>query len=314
MRKRQSLTALRAFEAVARHASFTKAAQELIVTRPAISKQIRLLEESLNSQLLDRSKHKITLTRTGKELFKGLSQAFDLIAVTTERIATSSSQSKTVKILVERDFASSWLAQRIGEFLLEHPGISVEIIADQNHQLHLEEDFSLRIFYDTKNNHDSEVFDQEVLCHWIDIPLCTTDYATQHLSTQNLENAHLLIDRNYQPWQDWFAYSGQLEPSSRAAKTVFNETTLCLYAALSSGGVAIGDSFLALSAIQKGKLITPFKIGLQSDDAYCILTAKHTQSSVAERAFLDWLRSTIAQYQQEVDAFFASQSIQIIAR
>ena len=314
MRKRQSLTALRAFEAVARHASFTKAAQELIVTRPAISKQVRLLEESLNSQLLDRSNHKMTLTRTGKELYKGLSQAFDLIAVTTERIATSSSQSKTVKILVERDFASSWLAQRIGEFLLKHPGISVEIIADQNNQLHLEEDFSLRIFYDTNNNHDIEVFDCEVLCHWIDIPLCTPEYATQHLTTQNLNNAHLLIDRNYQPWQDWFTYSGLTEPASSVAKTAFNETTLCLYAALASGGIAIGDSFLALSSIQKGKLVTPFKVGLQSNDAYCILTAKQAKMTKAEQAFLNWLRSTIAQYQEEVDDFFASQSIEVIAR
>lgn len=313
MRKRQSLTALRAFEAVARHQSFTKAAGELIVTRPAISKQIRLLEESLNTQLLERSKKAIELTRSGKELYQGLSQAFDLIAVTTERVATTSSQNKTVKILVERDFASSWLAQRIGEFLIENPGIPVEITAERNDQLRLEEDFSLRIFYDASLR-SNPAFHCETLCHWIDIPLCTADYAQQHLTDNTLNNAHFLIDRNYQPWQDWFKYSGTLKPKEYQAKTLFNETTLCLYAALAGSGIAIGDSFLALSSIQQGQLITPFKIGLKSVDSYSILTSKQVQLNKAEQTFLLWLRSTIEQYQQEVDHYFASQSIAVIAR
>ncbi|MFT5706092.1 MAG: DNA-binding transcriptional LysR family regulator [Oceanospirillaceae bacterium] len=313
MRKRQSLTALRAFEAVARHKSFTKAAQELIVTRPAISKQVRLLEENLHCQLLARTNNSIELTATGIELFSGLRQAFDLIAATTERISSRSKEESKIKILVERDFASSWLAERVGQFLVEHPGISVEITADQNDQLQLEENFNFRIFYGEKQH--SEFFKQQLLCHWIDIPLCTPQYAhTNIFNDNNLNNAHFLIDRNYHPWLDWFQYSQQIAPKKLEPQTTYNETTLCLYAAISGGGITIGDSILAFNAMSQERLIPPFKIGVKSDDAYWIHTQKENSRTKAEQSFEYWLLNTMQDYQQQVMAYFKTQSIAIIER
>ncbi|MGK0399105.1 MAG: DNA-binding transcriptional LysR family regulator [Gammaproteobacteria bacterium] len=314
MRKRQTLTALRAFEAVARHNSFTLAASELIVTRPAISKQVRLLEENLNCQLLIRTNNEIELTTAGIELFNGLRQAFDLIAATTKRISTRSRDNMSINILVERDFASSWLAERIGQFLLQHPGISIEINAEHNDELRFEEDFSFRIFYRGKK-FCPEFFQQQLLCHWIDIPLCTPEYAKEHISaSNNLESAHLIIDRTYDPWQDWFHYSKQSVPCNQEPQTLFNETTLCLNAALAGGGVAIGDSILGFSSMLAGNLIPPFKAGLKSEEAYLILTPKEVQLTRAEKVFEGWLLDTMEQYQQSARSYFESQSIVIIER
>jgi len=315
LRKRHSLTALRAFEAVARHGSISVAARELIVTRPAISKQIKLLEDQLDCLLLKRSGNAISLTASGDELFAGLNQAFDLIAVTTERISARGQQEQKIKILVERDFASAWLAERIGLFLVQNPGISVEVRAEQNGFLHMDEDFSFRINYG-KSGQSGPLLDEKILHRWIDIPLCTNGYAQEHIQSATdveINTLHYLIDSNTQAWQDWFRYAGHKMPDIESGCTIFNETTLCLSAAMAGGGIAIG-SFLALAALKSEALIAPYKIGIESEDAYCIFTPAGRSLSKAERAFESWLHQTVSDYQEGVYQYFSEQEIQIIGR
>ena len=149
MRRLHSLTALRAFEAVSRLKSISAAAEELRVTRPAVSKQVKQLEATLGVQLLVRSGNAIQLTAAGEELFDGLRRSFDLMSATLAAVGRFARESQRLKILVCRDFASSWLASRVGTFLVENPGVSIEVTAEKNGNLRLEEDFDLRIFYDT---------------------------------------------------------------------------------------------------------------------------------------------------------------------
>ena len=315
MRKRHSLTALRAFEAVARHGSISVAARELIVTRPAISKQIKLLESQLNCLLLSRSGNAVSLTGAGEELFFGLNQAFDLIAVTTDRICARGPQEHKVKMLVERDFASAWLAERIGQFLVLNPGVSVEVQAEQNGLMHMDQDFSFRIRYG-KLGQSGPLLDEKILHRWIDIPLCTQDYAQRHINSDeqlHSKSLHFLIDSGTQAWQDWFHFSDYSMPKLEPRSTVFNETSLCLSAAISGGGIAIG-SFLALGALQSGALFAPFKVGIESEEAYCILTPAGRRLSQAERAFETWLHQTVKEYQQHILQYFEQQQIKLISR
>ncbi|MFD2206492.1 LysR family transcriptional regulator [Kiloniella antarctica] len=315
MRKRRSLTALRAFEAVARNRSFTLAAEELIVTRPAVSKQIKLLENELSCTLIDRSSNNIQLTPIGIELYVGLQQAFDLISATMERVSNQARVSQGIKILVERDFASSWLATQIGQFLLQYPGISVEITAEKNGHFRMQEDFDFRIFYGPQGTYQNDSLQEKKLCHWIDLPLCSPEYARTHITSQGFsENTHFLLDKNYNPWDDWFKYTEYENPGITDFGTVFNETTLCLSAAIAGGGITIGDSFLALSAIQAADLVMPYRYGLKSVETYSIYHQKDVKHSTEEDIFENWLFSTISIYQNKVDQYLLKNGITIIDR
>lgn len=313
MRSIPSLTALRAFDLVARFGTFTEAARELNVTRPAISKQIKALEEHLGSRLLIRSRPKVVLTDEGAELSVGLRQAFDLISATTQRTFQNAHRPETVRILVERDFASSWLAERIGGFLIENPGVSIEVSAERNGNLRMEEDFSFRIFYGPEGHFATDDLEERFLCDWIDIPLCTPGYAEEHVIDGRLsQTAHILIDRNYDPWRNWLDEAGVKPPGSKAIYTSFSETTLCLSAALAGTGITIGDSFMCLSAIEDGSLVAPFKTGLRSTERYTICQARGRRLSIAEHNFRNWLVRSIRDYELRVEKAVENIGIAVI--
>jgi DNA-binding transcriptional LysR family regulator len=315
MREIRSLTAMRAFEAVARNQSFTIASRELNVTRPAISKQVKLLEEALGNKLIKRAERNFQLTEIGAELYLGLNQAFDQISATVERVVGKVYSANGIKILVERDFASSWLAGIIGDFLIKNPGISVEITAEINGQFHMEADFNYRIFYGLHGNHRQGSLEEIKLCHWIDLPLCAPSYAKEHITNQKFaDKTNFLLDKNYNPWKDWFELTGYKDPGNVESGTVFNETTLCLSAAIAGSGITIGDSFLALSLIQAGDLIMPFKYGIKSEETYSIFRTRKVKLSSAEKIFEDWLFLTIKNYQKKVDQYLIENGITIISR
>ncbi|MGR6743538.1 hypothetical protein, partial [Aeromonas veronii] len=81
------------------------------------------------------------------ELFSGVSGGFELIASSVATVTRRAREQDTVRILVCRDFASRWLAERIGSFLIANPGISIEIVAERNGYYRQDEDFDFRIFY-----------------------------------------------------------------------------------------------------------------------------------------------------------------------
>ncbi|MFM2365951.1 MAG: hypothetical protein RIR95_559, partial [Pseudomonadota bacterium] len=113
MSARLPLTALRAFEAAARNGSLTTAATELGVTRPAISKQIKQLEQMLNCALMIRLGNAVQLTTAGQDLAYDVALAFGQIAASLQRQTQHRSLPNVIRILVDRDFASSFLAGHI---------------------------------------------------------------------------------------------------------------------------------------------------------------------------------------------------------
>lgn len=308
-----SLTALRAFDLVARLGTFTKAARKLNVTRPAISKQIKGLEAAMGCQLVIRSGPKVMLTEHGAELAGGLRQAFDLMLASTHRTIENAHRPETVRILVERDFASSWLAERIGAFLIQNQGISVEINAERNGHLRQDEDFGFRIFYGTKGRYATEHFAEAFLCDWIDIPLCAPDYKFQNaIENGCYDGVHFLLDKNYNPWETWFEKTGFKSFDAQAAYTSFNDTTLCLSAALAGAGITIGDSFLSLSSIEGGRLVAPFKSGLRSQERYVLCYPKGRGLSKHEKTFQIWLTQTIKDYEKTVEQVLSKVGIKVI--
>ncbi|RUW74463.1 MULTISPECIES: LysR family transcriptional regulator [unclassified Mesorhizobium] len=315
MRKYQSLTALRAFEAVARFKSISAAAGELNVTRPAVSKQVTLLENDMGCALLTRSGNAIRLTPAGNELFLALRQAFVLIHSTTEAISRRAKQGQHLRVLVCRDFASSWLAGQVGTFLVANPGISVEIFAEKNGNFRLDEDFDFRIFYGMKGATSCDGFEETQLCHWIDMLVCTETFAGSYIGKgRKLCEAPCLVDANYDVWDEWCALTGIDPGGPRGQQTVFNETTLCLSVAASGGGLTVGDSFLSLPAIRTGELIVPHQVGLVSAQHYALLKPQGRSTGLAGRKFEAWLRGAIEAYQVTVLQVLSEKAIQVRER
>ena len=314
MQRHYSLTALRAFEAVARSKSISSAAEELHVTRPAVSKQVALLEADIGCALLTRNGNVIGLTHAGQELFAGLRQGLDLIYSTTEAVSRRAQNQRHIRVLVCRDFASSWLAGKIGAFLVANPGISVEITAERNGEFRLDEDFDFRIFYGKEGASRISGMDESELCRWIDMLVCTERFAKSHLDKGLPCDAPYLIDANYDIFEEWCSLT-RIDPGgTRRRTTVFNETTLCLSVAASGGGLTIGDSFLALDAIRSGDLIVPYHVGLMSAQSYLLLKPKGRQAWPANRKFETWLRGAIESYQSQVLQMLASKNIRILER
>lgn len=315
MQRHYSLTALRAFEAVARLKSISAAAEELHVTRPAVSKQVTLLEADIGCALLTRSGNVIGLTQAGHELSAGLRQGLDLIYSATEAVSRRAQGQRHVRVLVCRDFASSWLAGQIGTFLVTHPGISVEITAERNGSFRPDEDFDFRIFYANQQVTPTKVFDESVLCPWIDLLVCTKEFAENQLAQgKNICDAPYLADANYDIFEEWCALTGISPGGPRRHVTVFNETTLCLSVAASGGGLTIGDSFLALQAIQSNRLIVPYSLGLVSSQRYLLFKPKNRVATLANSKFENWLRSAIDKYQSAVLQVLVEKGIRIIER
>ena len=125
-RRLPPLTALRAFEAAARHRSFKHAAAELSLTPTAISHQVRLLEEQLGVQLFARGARRVDLTQAGQTLFPALRDGLDAIARAVETVRTTANN-RTVVLSTTLAFASRWLLQRLDRFATSHPSISLHL-------------------------------------------------------------------------------------------------------------------------------------------------------------------------------------------
>ncbi len=312
MPARLPLTALRAFEAAARSGSLTAAASELGVTRPAISKQIKQLEQMLDCALMVRLGNAVQLTAAGQDLAHDVGQAFGQIAASLERQSQGRTLTNVIRILVDRDFASSFLAGHIGQFLLRNPGVSVEVVAERNGRMRLEEDFNFRIFYGHFGATPCPGLRERILCRWYDLVVCTPEYASEHVSGEGaLIDAQLLIDGNYNVWDSWFTKTGLNHPGPARDMTHFNETSLCLSTALTGGGITIGDTILAFPSIRAGRLALPFRYGLESEQCYSLFDRAGRLHTAAELSFQEWLSEVVTKHEIEVNAFLKESGIDI---
>src|SRR6516162_10117917 len=125
------LSALRAFEAAARHLSLTQAARELSVTPGALSHQIRGLEELLGVKLFERRVRSIALTSAGKQLYPGLHTGFGHIHDAVASLSRAN-EDRVLVISTPPGFTSKWLAPRLYRFATAHPEIDVRVSSSLN--------------------------------------------------------------------------------------------------------------------------------------------------------------------------------------
>src|SRR6516162_7721893 len=138
------LNNLKAFEAAARHESFTRAAEELCVTQGAVSQQVKALEAGLGIKLFNRERQRLIITESGRDYLSVVRDALDRIAVGTERLLQRQT-SGVLTVTTSPDFAAKWLVYRLGRFAERHPEIDLRVSATAEHVEFAREDVDLAI-------------------------------------------------------------------------------------------------------------------------------------------------------------------------
>ncbi|HSE78442.1 MAG TPA: transcriptional regulator GcvA [Alphaproteobacteria bacterium] len=280
------LNALRAFEAAARHLSFTKAADELHVTQAAISHQVKGLEDHLGVKLFRRLTRSLLLTEEGKALLPDLRAAFDQMTQAVQRVRVRGGQ-RTLNISTMTTFAMSWLVPRLPNFQAAHPDIEVRISTTQRLVDFAREDVDLATRYgfgSWPGLASHKLFD-DVLT-----PLCSPAIAAKLIRPEDLRGVTLLHE-NPEPsdWTFWSAKFGVEGIDGRKGPR-FDSTRIAVQAAIGGLGVAIGAPNVFIEELATGRLVQPFpEMVVGNGKAFWIVYLETSADEPKIRAFRDWI-------------------------
>lgn len=283
-----ALRTLKAFEAAARHLSFTQAANELFVTQAAISQQIKMLEENLNIKLFKRFNRKLMLTETGQKYLPEVRDALNLLAQATKKVQDSR-QASSIIISVLPSFASKWLVPRLWKFHEQYPDIQINVSAfewlvDFDKQ---EADLAIR----SGRGNWPGLIAHPLLSEDV-FPVCSPKVIQSNKPLKKPEDLlrHTLLHDDYsrEDWAVWLKAAGVDHPDPRRGLT-FSHTSMVLDAAALGQGVAMGRTPLVNEDLETGRLIKPFEFSLPADFAYYLVyPEKHTEHP-AIQAFRAWI-------------------------
>ncbi|CAM3760038.1 transcriptional regulator GcvA [Bordetella tumulicola] len=288
MRRLPPLGALRAFEAAARHLSFTRAAAELCVTQAAISHQIRQLEDWLGTKLFERRGHALTLTAKGQAYLPELAEALDRISAATLRLMKH--DDRPLRITVLPSFASRWLVPRLESFRARHPKIDVRLDSSADLWDFATERFDLGIRSGLGKWTGLKV---DLIAREALSPVCSPTLANGARPIRapaDLGHARLLYDTPHDAWQRWFNLAGMDAPEMNAGVS-FTDASLALQAAMDGQGVALGRLTLAANDLQCGRLVQPFNVVLPNDYSYWLVYPSTALHRPGVAAFRKWLLS-----------------------
>ena len=294
------LNSLRAFEAAARHLSFTKAAEELHVTPAAISHQIKALEEQLGVPLFRRLTRALRLTEAGQAALPSLRDGFDKLADGVD-LLRAHDESGAITVSLDPSFAAKWLVPRLDRFRAAHPDLDVRLDATDKLADFQRDNVDLAIRYGGGNYPGLEV--ERLLSEEI-FPVCSPKLleGPAPLAQPGDLRHHTLIhlewgseDVTAPTWRMWLLAAG-VHDIDFTRGPVFSMTSLALQAAIEGQGVALASSFLVADDLAAGRLVVPFDLSVCDplDFAYHIVVPKRTADLAKVAAFKDWLLGEIA--------------------
>jgi LysR family glycine cleavage system transcriptional activator len=290
MRKIPPLNAIKAFESAGRHNSFTKAAEELCVSQGAISKQIAVLEEWLNTQLFLRTQSQLRLTEAGRELLATVTPAFDRIALTTMRLTERSTEVATLNVNAPPTFTMRWLIPRISSFQRLHPEIEIKLTTSTA-PINFREfsyDIAIRGFQEEPDMDNSTAFMSETI-----LPICHPNLLKgKFIKSPDDINKFPLITYDTTPmqWSEWASSAGVSGYGPAATPLQFEQMYFALQAANEGLGVVLAPLFLAADDISTGKLCAPFGVAGARQRKYYAVSRIKINDKPMFKVFLKWLQ------------------------
>lgn len=283
-----NLNGLRAFEAAARHLSFTRAASDLAVTQTAISHQIRRLEVQLGVELFVRGRGGLRLSPAGERYLPSVRAAFDAIRDATDEL-TGSQVAGPLTVSTIASFATKWLVPHLSRFQQRHPDIDIRI-STSNAKVDFrrdEIDCAIRYGYgDWPDVAAVRLMEEDIL------PVCSPALiqgAAPLREPADLRH-HTLLHTSTVPddWRLWLTAAGLTDIDPQAGLT-FDLSIMTLQAAIEGLGVALGRTLIVDADLNAGRLVTPFDLSTPTATAYYFVAPPSHMQWPRLVAFRDWL-------------------------
>jgi LysR family glycine cleavage system transcriptional activator len=287
-----SLAGLRAFEAAARHLSFTRAAAELNVTQTAVSHQIRRLEEQLGLRLFVRRNRSLHLTREAQDYLPAVRAAFEDLRLATERLL-SPGRPALLTVSTMPSLAAKWLMPRLAGFQEAHPAIEIRITASAQLVDFRRDEVDVAIRYGRGRW-------PGLRADWLmteDLfPVCSPALLAGERPLRRPEDLahHTLLHARMSrdDWQLWLTAAG-LPPALASRRGLsFDEMLMALEAAIDGLGVALGRTPFVAADIAAGRLVVPFDVKLPADAGFYVVAPHETADTAKIAVFRAWLIAT----------------------
>ncbi|MGX9432508.1 MULTISPECIES: transcriptional regulator GcvA [Bradyrhizobium] len=288
--KLPSLNGLRAFEAAARHLSFTQAAAELNVTQTAISHQIKRLEQELGVRLFLRQNRALTLTPKAAEYLPGVRAAFNDLKLATDRLLRREDD-HVLTVSTLASLAAKWLLPRLSTFQEAHPGIDVRITTSTSLVDFQRDNVDAAIRYGRGQW-------QGLRADWLMadelFPVCSPSLLKGEKPLKCPEDlrGHVLLhtsNANSDDWRLWLTAAGLPADLSKQPGITFDLIFMTIQAAIDGIGVAMGRTSYVQDDIAKGRLVVPFKITLPADAGFYLVSPQARADSPKLAAFRQWM-------------------------
>ncbi len=281
-----SLNGLRAFEAAARHMSFTRAAEELNVTQTAVSHQIRRLEEQLGVALFVRRNRALALTREAQDYLPQVRSAFEDLRRATARLRRPENDG-VLTVSTTASLATKWLVTRVAAFQDANPRIEVRITTSTHLVDFQREDVDMAVRF----GHGAW---PGLRADWLmaeDLfPVCSPALAADLRRPEDLDRhtlLHTTVSR--EDWQLWLTAAGMPVDIASRRGLMFDQGFMAVQAAMEGLGVALGRTHLVETDIAAGRLVAPFDTVLPQDAGYYVVAPAASADAPRIARFRDWL-------------------------
>ena len=288
------LDLFRTFEAVARHRSFTLAAEELCLTQSAVSRQIKTLEGALGLDLFRRLHRAIEVTPEGQRLLESVTRSLDDISGCLAEVGAAA-KAPQITVCASVAFAWFWLMPRLERYRTLQPDIDLRVLATDQPVLPGAGEVDLAILFGAghwEGLHAQLLFGERVY------PVCGQAYLRDHPELRRPEDLldQTLLHLEYgKPslggvdWRTWLLRQGvNGQPVRRGLR--FNSYPMVLQSAEAGHGVALGWSYITDPLLAQGRLVCPVDRTMETQDGYYLCTSSDAAHAPSITAFLDWIK------------------------
>lgn len=296
-RKIPSTAALSAFEAAARHQSYTKAADELAVTQSAICRQIASLEEFLGLKLFRRDRRGVALTEAGLAYSHKVASRLDDVERDTLELMAHGGHGETLEIAVVPTFATKWLLPRMPEFIAAHPDITINLSTRTRPFLFGDTEFDAAVYAGAAKwpGTNSDFLMRESL-----IAVCSPDLVPRGRKLAAADwTRYRLLQQATRPyaWRDWFASRGMRVDGDMSGPR-FELFSMQTEAAIRGMGIALIPRLLIEDELRRRDLVTVANHDYLSDRSYYLIYPEQKSDSAPLRAFREWIEGEARSYRE----------------
>jgi DNA-binding transcriptional LysR family regulator len=287
------LNALRAFEGVAKHSSFTAAAHALLISQSALSRHVIALEKLIGAQLFERRPHALVLTKAGQHLLPAVMKSFDRLEYALDDLRKEGAPAlRTLRVQMPPSFAVHLAVPILRDFRRAVAEVEIDLVSPYGVGPPLS-DVDVAVVY-SKPTVTDLVRDLlwpvrlSLLCHPQVAERCAGKSVQEFVEANELVHVRIADLPRHHVWTQ-FARHANLNAINVERGLVFDTAILAVQYALSGDGLALVDTTLFSEELRTGRLVKPFDISLDDGYGYYLITHPEGLGDTAIALFRSWL-------------------------